>query len=179
MWTYDIEAKKPYFNSQSTAWAYFDADIRNIETSFNLSDYQGIGFYVMGMQEGQKVQFNLFTHNFTDQKQHVVYQYIYSEDILTTTNWRYVELPFSNFKLAPWLKDLSPDTQTPDIKKVFGFGFSVTTDNRLSNTIRVDEMCLLTKNGDKILITDFSALNATINGQEALFHAGAGQSRVY
>jgi hypothetical protein len=177
MWTYRVAPERLFiWSPQPTAWAYFDADIRDIESSFNFSNYSGIGFYVMGMQEGQNLQFNLFTHNWTKDKEHEVYQYTYNEDIRTTTNWRYVEVNFSDFRIAPWQKDAYPNSQQPDLQKVFGFGLSATTSSRLSNTVRVDEMSLLDKNGSRTLIADFSALNATIDGKEALFHAGAGYS---
>lgn len=156
--------------------AYFDRDIRNIEDDFNLSDCNGVSFYIKGNIENQLIEFNLFTHNFTHDKEHTVYQYWNKGNLLVTTNWRRENILFSSLSATPWTEKWHPEAlEGTNLKKVYAFGFAIKkTHEPTENKIWIDEMYLVHKNGSKTLISNFNALNISINGKEGLWHAGWG-----
>ncbi len=177
-WEYHIQPERKYiWDTSKESWAYFDMDIRNIEEDFNLSDCKGVSFYIKGNIENQLIEFNLFTHNFTqDNKVYNVYQYWNKGNLLVTTNWRREKILFSTLSATPWTEKRYPEApESPNLEKVCAFGFAIKkTVEPTENKIWIDEMYFLHKNKSKTLISTFNALNTSTNGKEGLWHAGWG-----
>ncbi|HYN44879.1 MAG TPA: carbohydrate binding domain-containing protein [Candidatus Limnocylindrales bacterium] len=174
-WEFHIQPEKKYFyDSPKESWAFFDMDVRNIENDFNLSDFKGVSFYISGNVENKKIQFNLFTHNFTNGN-HEVYQYWNNGNLLVTTNWRKEEILFSSLNATPSTEKWYPnEPKNPNLEKVFAMGFAANTTVPMINKIAIDEMYLIYKNGSKMLLTNFNTLNVSINGVEGIWYAGVG-----
>ena len=172
-WEYYIQPNVEDIFKIKTHWVFFDLDVRNIEDNFNLSDYEGIEFYIAGCEEDQRIEFSLFTHSFIDDK-HRVYQYWDGGKLLVTTNWKKERILFSNLSIVPWNEYLEAPKK-PELDKVFALGFAVHTVKPTKNVIWIDEVYLIHKNGSKVLISNFNTLNTSINGVEGLWHAGWGR----
>ena len=92
-----------------------------------------------------------------------------------TTNWRKEEVLFPNLCIAPWTEDKYPEApECPNLEKVYAIGFAIKTHTPPDNKVWIDEVELIHKNGSKTLISNFNALNVSINGKEGLWHAGCG-----
>lgn len=173
MWKYDIQPeKKWWFDEPMESWAYFDMDIRNIEDDFDLSDCKGVSFYIQG-SENADIEFNLFTHAFY-KGTHDFYQY--RRIIAIDTLWKKETIYFSNLIRAPWT--YSGEPESPALKRVYAIGFAArTNENRIKNTIFIDEVELIYENGNRATISDFSVFNANINGKEGYWYSWWGINR--
>lgn len=165
-WEYHIQPERKYiWDTPKESWSYFIMEIRDLRDDFNLSDYKGVSFYIKGNIENQKIEFNLFSE----------YQYWNKGNLLVTTWWREEEILFSNLSLAPWIEKWYPNaSKTPVLEKVNAFGFAIKTQEPTKNTIWIDEIYLIHKNGSKTLISNFNTLNVSVDGKEGLWHVGWG-----
>ncbi|MCK4735982.1 MAG: hypothetical protein KAT65_26240 [Methanophagales archaeon] len=175
-WEFYVQPEQKYVWSdpKDVSWAFCDMDIRNIENCFNLSEYNGILFYISGNIENQPIEFNLFTHYFiNDNRTHQVCRYSNKEDFLITTNWDIVNISFSNLSIVPpSMEEWYP--KSPDLEKVFAIGFAVKTYTPIEGEIHIDEVSLIHKNGSSNLISNFDKLDISINGKDGVWHAGTG-----
>lgn len=175
-WEFYVQPEQKYVwsDSKDVSWAFCDMDIRNIENCFNLSEYNGILFYISGNIENQPIEFNLFTHYFiNDNRTHQVCRYSNKEDFLITTNWDIVNISFSNLSIVPpSMEEWYP--KSPDLEKVFAIGFAVKTYTPIEGEIHIDEVSLIHKNGSSNLISNFDKLDISINGKDGVWHAGTG-----
>jgi hypothetical protein len=175
-WEYDIQPEKKWFFSDTKeSWAFFDMDLKDIKDDFNLSDCKGISFYIRGSTNTNIVEFSLFTHEFYN-GMHEIYQYWNEEKLLVDNFWKPETIHFSNLTLTPWTKKYYPGAPNePDLKKVYGIGFAVRTNEaHIQNAIFIDELELIYKNGSRITISDFSTFNVDINGKEGYWHCWRG-----
>ena len=173
-WIYNIQPEKKYiWSSPKESWAYLDMDIRNIEHDLDLSDFEGISFYIKSNIENELIGFNLFTQNLSLDRE--IFQY--NSPVLVTTNWKEQTVLFSNLSTTPSVKKWYPGAPIrPNLKKVFAFGFAKNTKEPTQNEIWVDEVYLFSKNGNRTLISDFNSVDTNINGTEGLWHFGWGST---
>jgi hypothetical protein len=172
VWIYNIQPEKKYiWSSPKESWAYIDMDIRNIEHDFDLSDFAGISFYIKRSIENELIGFNLFTKNISLDREIIQYNC----PVLLTTNWKEQKVLFSNLSTTSSVKKWYPGAPiSPDLKKVFAFGFAKNTKDPTQNEIWIDEVYLFRNNGNRTLISNFNSLNTSINGTEGLWHFGWG-----
>ena len=173
-WDYRLHPPpKLYFIFPKDIWAYFDFDVKNIENSFNLSDYKGISFYIKGNQEDQLMEFNVFTHNVT--LNHEVYQYT-NNHLIVRTNWRHETIYFNDLVRTPWTTEWYPgSSEKPDLNSVFAFGFAVKTDHATQNQIWIDEIYLIKNNDERLLLMNFDGNKEPgLNGVLGQWHSGWG-----
>jgi hypothetical protein len=174
-WTYSIQPERKYiWSSPKESWAYFDMDTRNIKNDLDLSDFDGISFCIKGNIENEPIEFNLFVHNISlENDSREMLQY--NSPVLITSNWKEQKVFFSNLSTTASVKKWYPGApKSPNLKKVFAFGFAKNTKEPTQNEIWIDEVYLFRKNGNRTLISDFSSLNTNINGTEGLWHNGWG-----
>jgi len=180
LWDYHVQPERGFCWDQAReSWAFFDFDTKNIEKSLDLSGYQGLSFYIKGGIENQKIEFNVFTQETTQNNEFIRYQYYDGGNLLTSNNWKKVKIIFSDLNITPWSEKSYPSApKKPDLKKVYAFGFAdkinVIIEDKVNNQIMIDEVYLIHDDGTTTLLSDFTDFNATINDKPGLWHTGWG-----
>jgi hypothetical protein len=180
LWDYTVQPERKYCSDQAReSWAFFDFDTKNIDNTLDLSDYQGLSFYIKGNIENQKIEFNLFTQEIGENNEYLRYQYYNGGNLVTSSNWKKVRILFSELNITPWSEGSYPSApRKPDLKKVYAFGFADKINNNteamVNNQIMIDEVYLIRKDGTTTLLNDFTGFNATINNRPGLWHTGWG-----
>ena len=182
LWDYHVQPERGYcWDRPRDSWAFFDFDTKNIENSLDLSDYQGLSFYVKGGVENRNIEFNLFTQDITQNNEYFRYQYSNGGNLITSTDWKKVKILFSELNITPWSEKSYPSApKKPDLKTVYAFGFADKINSEIEdsviNQIMIDEVYLIHNDGTRILLSDFTGFNATINGKQGLWHTGWGNN---